>query len=153
MGGLHIQQIDMAGVSMRSRDEVIQDFTRQWFKKAETDLLAAQTLAEANSRDYFPSAFHSQQACEKFLKAYLVRHQIEFRKTHDLGHLLNLISRADPKIQDELNSCVWLTPYGVEFRYPGEFLDVNQATAREALAEAKKVRSAILERLKAYLSA
>jgi hypothetical protein len=38
-------------------------------------------------------------------KAYLVRHQIEFRKTHDLDLLLRLASQAEPSLREELASC------------------------------------------------
>lgn len=137
---------------MRSREEVIRDFVQQWRNKAEADLLAAEILVAGEMYDYFTCAFHCQQATEKFLKAYLVRHQIEFRKTHDLGQLLELASQAEPVLQEELASCKWLTPFGVEFRYPGEYPGVDQTTAQNALAEAKRVGQVIMEHLEPYLS-
>jgi HEPN domain-containing protein len=30
--------------------------------------------------DYFTGGFHAQQAAEKYIKAFLVRHQVEFPK-------------------------------------------------------------------------
>jgi HEPN domain-containing protein len=60
---------------MRSREEVIRDFVDEWLSKAEADLIAAGVLAAAETHDYFTCAFHCQQAAEKFLKAYAVRHQ------------------------------------------------------------------------------
>jgi HEPN domain-containing protein len=124
---------------MRSREEVIQDFVQQWLSKAEADLAAAEILVVGEMHDYFTCAFHCQQASEKFFKAYLVRHQIEFRKTHDLGQLLKSASQVEPALQEELASCEWLTPFGVEFRYLGKYPEVDQATAQNALAEAKRV--------------
>lgn len=137
---------------MRSREEVIRDFVQQWLNKAETDLASAEILAAGELHDHFTCAFHCQQATEKLLKAYLVRHQIEFRKTHDLGQLLELASQAEPALQEELASCEWLTPFGVEFRYPGEYPEVDQTTAQNALAEAERVRQVVMEHLKSYLS-
>jgi HEPN domain-containing protein len=137
---------------MRSREEVIWDFVQQWLNKAEADLAAAEILVASEMRDYFTCAFHCQQASEKFLKAYLVRHQIEFRKTHDLGQLLKLASQAEPALQEELASCEWLTPFGVEFRYPGGYPEVDQATAQNALAEARRVGQVVMEHLESYLS-
>jgi HEPN domain-containing protein len=136
---------------MRSREEIIRDFVQQWINKAETDFCAAEILAAAETHDYFTCAFHCQQASEKFLKAYLVRHQIEFRKTHDLGQLLELASQAEPALREELTSCEWLTPFGVEFRYPGEYPEVDQTTAQRALTEAKRVRQVVMEHLEPYL--
>jgi HEPN domain-containing protein len=135
---------------MRSRKEVIQDFVQQWLNKAEGDLAAAEVLASSEMHDYFPCAFHCQQATEKF-KAYLVRRQIEFRKTHDLDQLVTLVSQVEPDLSKELAACGWLTPFGVEFRYPGVELDVDQDVAQEALAEAKRVKQVILKYLRSYL--
>jgi len=132
---------------MRSREDVIQDFVQQWLVKAEGDLAAAEILATSEMRDYSTCAFHCQQATEKFLKAYLVRHQIEFRKTHDLDQLLGLVGQAEPDLQEALASCEWLTPFGVEFRYPGADPEVDQAMAQEALLEARRVRDVVTQRL------
>lgn len=137
---------------MRSREEVIRDFVNEWLSKAEADLTAAEILAAAKTHDYFTCAFHCQQAAEKFIKAFLVRHQIEFRKIHDLDQLLGLASQAEPMLQERLASCGWLTPFGVEFRYPGDQPKVDRTTAQKAIAEAKRVRQVILEHLKSYLS-
>jgi len=137
---------------MRSRQEVIRDFVEEWLSKAEGDLAAAEILAAAETHDYFTCAFHCQQAAEKSLKAFLVRHQIEFRKTHDLDQLLELASQAEPALQEELTSWGWLTPFGVEFRYPGDQPEVDRITAQNALAEAKRVRQVAMKHLASYLS-
>ena len=86
------------------------------------------------------------------MKAYLVRHQVEFRKTHDLEELLNLTDSVDPSLSYEIASCVWLTPYGVEFRYPGEYPVVDQNTAQRAYKESECVKEAVMKRLDDYLS-
>lgn len=137
---------------MRNREQVIRDFVMGWLEKAQADLEAAEILAASTMRDYFTCAFHCQQACEKFLKAYLVRHQIEFRKTHDLGKLLELASQAESVLGEDLASCNCLTPFGAEFRYPGKYEEVDQAKAQSALGEAKRVKQVIMEHLGSYLS-
>lgn len=137
---------------MRNPEQVIWDFVQQWLKKAESDLESARILLNTEVNDYFPCAFHSQQAAEKFVKAYLVRHQVEFRKTHDLEELLNLTDSVDPSLSHEIASCVWLTPYGVEFRYPGEYPVVDHNTAQRAYKESEFVKESIMKRLDDYLS-
>ncbi|HDH97173.1 MAG TPA: HEPN domain-containing protein [Proteobacteria bacterium] len=137
---------------MRSREQVIRDFVQQWIGKAELDIETAKILLDAAMEDYYPCAFHCQQAAEKFLKAYLVRHQIEFRKTHDLGELLRLVGSVDTVLASALASCEWLTPYGVEFRYPGECPEVDRRTAEKAFREAEAVKRRIMEKLEDYLS-
>ncbi|KPL05397.1 MAG: DNA-binding protein [candidate division Zixibacteria bacterium SM1_73] len=137
---------------MRNREQVIWDFVQQWLKKGESDLKAAKILLGTEVDDYFSCAFHSQQAAEKFLKAFLVCHQIEFRKTHDLDELLNLTDSADSSLRQEIGSCVWLSPYGVEFRYPGEYPVVDHNTAEKAYKESELVRQAVMKRLEEFLS-
>lgn len=135
---------------MRSREQIIRDFTQSWFRKAESDLQAAEILAGADLKDFFAAAFHAQQAVEKYLKALLVRYQIEFRKTHHIEELLQLASEANKTLPEELSFATWLTQYGVEFRYPGE-REVDSGTAKRAVQDAKKVKKAILPRLSDYL--
>lgn len=137
---------------MRSHEQVVWDFVQQWLKKADSDLKSAKILLDAEADDYFTCAFHCQQSAEKFLKAYLVRYQIEFRKTHDLSELLNLVKTIDQSLYDEICPCVWLTPYGVEFRYPGEYPNVDHNTAQRAYEESKIVEKGIMKRLEDYLS-
>ena len=55
-------------------------------------------------------------------------------------------------LRDDLAPCGWLTPFGVEFRYPGEYPEVDRPTAQNALAEAKRVRRMIMKHLEQYLS-
>jgi len=77
---------------------------------------------------------------------------VEFRKTHDLNELLTLFHVADPALQTELDSCVWLTPYGVEFRYPGDYSMVDVATAKQALGAVQLVKAVLVKRLHPFLS-
>ena len=134
----------------RTREQIIWDFVQGWLRKAEGDLRASEHLLSLKQEDYFASAFHAHQAAEKFLKALLVRHQIPFRKTHDIQQLLQLASRTDLSIKEELASAATLTPFGVEFRYPGEEI-ADIETAKEALQQARSVQSSILKRLEEYL--
>ena len=137
---------------MRHREQVVWDFVQQWLKKAELDLETARILLDAEMDDYFPCAFHCQQAAEKFIKAFLVCQQVEFRKTHDLEELLTLSKPADPSLKEEAASCLWLTPFGVEFRYPGEYPAVDHKTAERACRESEGVREIVTKRLGNYLS-
>jgi HEPN domain-containing protein len=61
--------------------------------------------------------FHAQQAVEKSLKAVLSAHGMEFRRTHDLLTLLDLLSDhglPPPPAADWVDN---LNPYAVEARY------------------------------------
>ncbi len=93
------------------------------------------------------SGFHCQQAVEKYLKALLTYHQIEFPKTHQIQRLLVLVSGVDREAADALAGAKWLGPFGVEIRYPGdtaEMLAGDEVKAIEIASQAKQVVLAIL---------
>ena len=58
---------------------------------AEQDLAACKLLAASAGIGDAIVGFHAQQALEKSLKAVLSAHMIEFRRTHDLVTLLDLL--------------------------------------------------------------
>lgn len=135
----------------RTPEQVVWDFVHDWLRKAEGDLRAAEHLLEVEQEDFFTAAFHAQQAAEKFLKALLVRFQIPFPKTHNIEQLLDLATPSAAPIQEELASATLLTPFGVEFRYPGDDI-VDRETAQEAVHEAEHVHSVVLGYLQDYLN-
>jgi HEPN domain-containing protein len=92
----------------------------------------------------YPSCFHSQQAAEKYLKAFLTWQQIEFPKTHNISDILNLVKKADTRLASDLQPVVSLTPFGVDVRYPGDIPGPSRHDAEEALTLAKSVRDAVL---------
>jgi HEPN domain-containing protein len=63
-----------------------------WLDQAAKDQNAAKLLMDAEPSR---SVFHSQQAAEKALKAFLSFHQIPFRKTHDLIDLGSQCARSE----------------------------------------------------------
>ena len=68
--------------------QIRRDLVGQWVHKAEQDLKAAEILFRRKPPLLYPSCFHSQQAGEKYLKAFLTHNQIDFPKTHVIGELL-----------------------------------------------------------------
>lgn len=132
---------------MKPPDVVKAEFTREWIRKAESDFKTAAHLLKSSPDLAEGTAFHSQQAAEKYLKAFLVWHQIEFPKTHDIEALLRLAGKTDEKIPEILREAVILTPYGVEYRYPGEYPEVTGTDAEKAFRLADHVRAEVRRRL------
>jgi HEPN domain-containing protein len=132
---------------MKPPEEIRGEFTREWLRKAEIDFKTARHLYQGGPDFAGGSAFHSQQAAEKYLKAFLVWHQIEFQKTHDIQALLKLAGKVDENISEILQGAVSLTPYGVEYRYPGDYPEVTESDAERALQLADLVRAEIRNRL------
>jgi HEPN domain-containing protein len=92
----------MAGSSIKPPEEEIRLLVAEWMKKAALDLKTTVLLSpDAEFRDVV--GFHAQQAAEKYLKALLTRHQIEFPKTHVIRRLLILLESVDPAMADALD--------------------------------------------------
>ena len=137
---------------MRTPDQVIWDLVQEWLGKADSDLLAARVLLGAELPGYDAVAFHSQQAAEKLLKALLVRHQVEFPKTHDLGELMLLLKPFHPRLGEDLVEAEALTPHAVDSRYPG-FEVVSNDEARALLELAEGVERRVRHLLGTYIEA
>jgi HEPN domain-containing protein len=138
---------------MRTPEQVKWDFVQQWLDRACKDLTAAEVLLKERFEDYESVGFHAQQAAEKFIKAFLVRHQLEFPKTHDITVLRRLVARVDAELANGLATADALTPYGVEFRYPGDLPSVSRNEGEKALRLAEQTRDLILASLKSYIDA
>jgi len=132
---------------MKPPEEIRDEFVRQWLLKAEEDLNAAKSLLTYGATFLSTVCFHSQQAAEKFLKAYLTYCQVEFPKTHDIDEILDLIAPVNGKLSESLRDTIVLTNYGVGVRYPGEFPNVTGSDAKQAIQMAEKVRGLVLELL------
>ena len=138
---------------MRTPEQVKWDFVQQWLDKARKDLAAAEVLLKEGIGDYENVGFHAQQAAEKFIKAFLVHYQVEFPKSHNVALLRQLVARVDPRLADTLAAADALTPYGVEFRYPGDLPSVSRDEGEKAIRLAAQTRALITESLKSYLDA
>jgi HEPN domain-containing protein len=110
---------------------------KEWIVKADGDY--ATTLREYRARNrpnYDSACFHAQQCVEKYLKAVLIKKRIPFSKIHDLEVLLDLCLAAYPLWEPMRNDMQMLTQYAVQFRYPGESADKEEA--RQAIEAMKR---------------
>ena len=128
---------------MRPHEEIKRKVMSEWTRKADADFDLAEHLL-ADGPDFLNAiAFHCQQAVEKYLKAFLVWHQIPFPKTHDLEEILDLVETVQAGLAESLRDVIVLTPYGVELRYPGDLPDATIEFARRAVELARQVRDAV----------
>jgi HEPN domain-containing protein len=91
--------------------------------------------------------FHAQQACEKLLKAVIVKRGGSPSRTHDLGLLLNMCSdiiARDPGLPTDMDRLMLL--FGS--RYPDTKWPTEQE-ARSAASIARKVAGIIVPMIKA----
>jgi HEPN domain-containing protein len=130
-----------------NQDEIIKDLVNKWITKADKDLLSAERELSFENPVTETVCFHCQQAVEKYLKAFLVYHQIYFTKTHKIIDLLELCATVDSSFKDELEDADNLTDYAVEIRYPDVWLEPGIEDAEEALEIAKKVKEFVLNKI------
>lgn len=113
----------------------------RWFDKAKDDLVAAEKLHGIPETSSSIVAFHAQQAAEKYLKGFLIHHEIEPPRTHDLEEILGRGSEIEEDI-DRLRSTVeGLTDYGVAPRYPDTGITVSPYDAEQAIRAAREVQA------------
>lgn len=127
---------------MSARPEQI-DVVRQWVNKADNVLKnAVHTLTMEEDCPLDTVCFHAQQCVEKYLKAWLAFHAIDFPKSHDLTELAALLpdDRVVPLSTDDYVS---LTDYAIVTRYPGDWEIIHRTDAERAVTLAQQMRSAI----------
>jgi HEPN domain-containing protein len=115
------------------------DYLKNWLFRANEDIAVLENLFESGPDLYASTiCYHAQQAVEKFLKAFLVFHNIDFPKTHDLDYLLLECEKIEPgNFEIDLGS---LTDFGVSLRYPDDFYvpDIEETTQYRDMALAVK---------------
>jgi HEPN domain-containing protein len=113
--------------------------TAEWVEKAEGDRATAlRELRASHSPNYDAVCFHTQQCAEKYLKARLQEANIGIEKTHNLPRLLDQLLPVEPTWDTLRPYLLALTVYAINFRYPGDAADKEEA--REAVRLCRRVR-------------
>jgi len=126
---------------MKNHIELAQGLIR----KADSDLNAAQICLNSGS-SFDAVCFHSQQAVEKYLKAYLSAYDLDFPYTHNISEILSLCSDHDASFRQLENIAGDLTEYAVTIRYDDDFWPLPQ-DAKKALDASLTVKRQVLARL------
>lgn len=116
--------------------------TLEWIEIAEGDWNTAtrESVVEDNP-NYKAVSFHAQQCGEKYLKAVIQDSDAEPQRTHDLTTLLHRVLSFHANLDDLHESCVELTYFAVDHRYPGTTTSKNEAAL--ALRHAAVIRAKI----------
>jgi len=128
-------------------DPLLVTETKAWFIKAADDLRAADHEFTAIPPLLGDIVFHCQQGAEKAMKGFLTWHNRLFRKTHSLEEIGEQCLEIDVTLKPLVDRAVPLTEYAWRFRYPGEPEEPSVTEAQIALALAREVCEAILNRL------
>ncbi len=122
------------------------ELVKAWIDKAEGDFETVIDLCKTKrKKQLYIIAFHCQQCIEKYLKALLTNNRITFPKQHDLEALLALLLEIDPLLGPIRKGLSELTPFAVEFRYPGD--DITAQEVKIAVKTTKSIRAILRKRL------
>jgi HEPN domain-containing protein len=117
-----------------------------WLQKAEADFQNARILLRQR-KTFLPDniCWSCQQSAEKYLKAYLVRHRLDYPRRHDLVQLCNLCADADPDFNLIASAVATLDQFGTDIRYPG--VSATPQDARQAFDALKQLSTFVRAKL------
>ena len=91
--------------------------------------------------------YHCQQSAEKYLKAYIVYHDINIEKTHDLIGLLNTCISIDKTFNTLVEACDYLTPFAIQVRYPFNSFSIGDYEQKKAIKNAKEIMEFVIKKV------
>ncbi|MBU0622606.1 MAG: HEPN domain-containing protein [Gammaproteobacteria bacterium] len=90
---------------------------RRYLQLADDDAAAFRALLKLPEIKFRLACFHAQQAVEKTLKAVLTQHGIDYRRTHDLHTLADMLLKNNVSLPCTPEELTRLNPFAVTFRY------------------------------------
>jgi len=124
---------------------------QRWLELAGDDVRMAElAMAEGILHQV---CFHSEQAAEKLLKAYLVSRKGSYPKTHSLIQLFHLCRMEDSGFEDLAERCEFLDQFYIATRYPDAPIATGPAgspsmpDAEKAMSAATYIRTFVLSRI------
>ncbi len=122
----------------------MKQMTLEWIRYAEWDWATANRENKVQDDTNFKAvSFHAQQSGEKYLKAFLQEQDVKPERTHNLEVLLDKILSYKPDWSDLKESCIVLTDFAVDHRYPG--ITTSAQDANDSLFHAGYIRKVIRE--------
>ena len=116
-----------------------------WFAKADEDLEIARRALGPDQPLPAMTCYHAQQCAEKYLKGYLVAHDIPFRLVHDLPYLIRLCAGLNPAFADLRSAADILNEYLAITRYPTEGShEPDIEDAKQAIGLAEHITAAVV---------
>jgi len=110
----------------------------EWLKYARSDFLVAKDNFKLGHYSYVCQL--CQQAAEKYLKAFLVAHGQEPKRTHILRELIADCSKLEPSLKELMPEAKELEQYYIPTRYPvGPFGVFGKKDAQAAISAAKRI--------------
>ena len=112
---------------------------KEWLAEAEEDFSFASINLREKDRFFSRICFFFQQAAEKYLKAFIVAHELGLKKIHNLRILLDICKKEEKEFEKLRKDCIFLNAFYIDTRYPafwpvgrtrGEAEKAKEATQR-----------------------
>lgn len=124
------------------------EIIHEWLAKADEDFEFARINLEEGKSFFAQICFHFQQAAEKYLKSYVIAHELEFLKIHDLPLLLKICLSKDPSFGQIREDCEYLTTFYVDTRYPVHWpTRFSRQETEKAFLSVKRIQSLVRSKL------
>jgi len=124
------------------------EIIREWLTKADEDFEFARINLEEAKPFLAQICFHFQQAAEKYLKSYIIAHELEFLKIHDLPLLLKICLWKDPSFEQLREDCEFLTTFYVDTRYPVHWpTQFSHQETQKALKASARIQDMVKNKL------
>jgi len=123
------------------------ELIKLWFLKADNDLLNIENNLDNTSIPTDTICFHSQQAIEKYFKAFLIYRDKEIIKTHDLIELMNCIKDSIPELLEYSDELENITGYAVDVRYVDNYYLPSLNESVKSYETAKKIKKIIISKI------
>ena len=111
---------------------------KDWYAMAAEDFKAAKILFEYKA-NYGLVAFHCQQAIEKGLKGFILRHTGELTEGHSLTYLCKKAKGIDASFEEFAKDCAYVNQFYIETRYPADIvMELDESETTECLEIAER---------------
>lgn len=120
----------------------------EWIEKADEDFGYARASLEEELEFFAQICFHFHQAAEKYLKAYVIKHDLEFKKIHDLLELLDICCKHEAGLMNLKENCAFLNRFYIFTRYPVHW---HSSFSKDDAEKSKLAAETIGERIKPLL--
>ena len=120
---------------------------KDWFYQADQDFGTA-IIVFQHVPSYFETvAFHCQQAVEKYIKGLLVYYDSNFKKTHDVVFLLELLADKTNISADLYSKALSMEGFGVEIRYPNHKIYLTHEELDNTIKIAQEFRTFVMNKI------
>jgi len=110
------------------------DLIKEWIRRADEDYGAAKLIQGQVPEYLYTVYYHCQQACEKYIRAYLVSKEIEFPENTQLSGLINKASKLTQIPSELFTEAEEIDYLVVKFRYPLDLLSNTEIDFANLLA-------------------